>query len=81
MICSEVLREDPTHDILVDLHAEGMRDLLGNTLIAESEFTKLHFEDDRDDFLCRTLGAWLAPGSRRREQPAIFAIDQRLVDS
>ena len=81
MICSEMLREDPTHDILVDLHAECMRDLLGNTLIAESGVTKLHFEDGRDDFLCRTLGVWLAPGSRRREQPAIFAIDQRLVDS
>ena len=81
MICSEMLREDPTHDILVDLHAECMRDLLGNTLIAKSGVTELHFEDGRDDFLCRTLGTWLAPGSRRREQPAIFAIDQRLVDS
>ena len=29
-------REDPAHDVLIDLHGERMRDLLGNALIAKS---------------------------------------------
>ena len=62
-IFAVVLREDPAHDILVDLHAECMGNLLSNALIAESGVTELHFEDGRDDFLCRALRAWLAPGS------------------
>ena len=53
MIWAVVRREDPAHDVLINLHAECMRDLLGNALIAESGVTKLHLEDGRDDFLCR----------------------------
>jgi len=81
MIFAVVLREDPTHDILVDLHAECMGNLLSNALIAESGVTELHFEDGRDDFLCRALRAGLAPGSSGGEQAPIFSIDQRLVES
>jgi len=58
-----------------------MRNLFSNALIAESAVTELHFEDGRDDFLCRALRAGLAPGSSGREQAAIFSIDQRLVES
>ena len=72
MICSEVLREDPTHDILVDLHAECMRDLLGNTLIAESGVTELQFEDGRDDFLFRALRTGLAPGPAEENRRRYF---------
>ena len=43
--------------------------------------TELHFEDGRDDSLCRAFRAVFAPGSHGREQKAIFSIDQRLVES
>ena len=60
--------EDPTDDILIDLHTECMRDLLSDALITESGIAKLHLEDGRDDFLSRSLRAWLAPDSGGREQ-------------
>ncbi len=81
MIGAVMSCENPPDDILVDLHLEGVRDLFGNALIAESGVTTLHLEDGRDDLLRRVLGAWLASGSRGREQAAILSIDQRMVES
>ena len=78
MIWEVLRREDSAHDVLVNLHAECMRDLLGDALIAKSVVTKLHLDDGRDDFLRRALRAGLALGSRGREEAAIFCIDQRL---
>ena len=57
MIWAVLRREDSTHDVLINLNAECMRDLLGNALMAESGVTELHLEDGRDDFLRRTLRA------------------------
>ena len=81
MIGAVVRREHPAHDVLINLQAECMRDLLGDALIAESVVTKLHLDDGRDDFLRRALQAGLALGSRGREEAAIFCINQRLVES
>jgi hypothetical protein len=52
-----VLREHPAHDIFIDLDAEGVRDLLGNALIAESGVTKLHFDNRCDECRRGTLRA------------------------
>ena len=68
-------------DILIDLHAECMRDLLGDVLMAESGVAQLHLDDGRDDFLCRTLRTGLASGSGGGEQAPILSIDQRLAES
>ena len=81
MICAVVLRKDPTHDVLINLHVECMRDLLSDALIAESGVTQLHLNDGRDDFLRWTLRTGLASRACGREQAAIFSIDQRLVES
>ena len=83
MIWAVMRREDSAHDVLVNLHGENMRDLLGNALIAESGITELHLDDGRDDLLCGALRAWLAPGSGSGggEQVLILAIDQRFVES
>ena len=81
MIWVVMRREDSTHDVLINLHGESMRDLLGNALIAKSGVTELNLKDGRNDFRCRVLGAGLAPGSRGREQAPILSIDQRLVES
>ena len=81
MIWAVMSCKDPADDILIDLHVECIWDLLGNALIAESGVAMLRLEDGRADFLCRTLRAWLAPGSGRGEQAPILSIEQRLVES
>ena len=81
MMWAVVCREDSAHDVLIDLHGERMRNLLGNALIAKSGVTKLHLKDGRDDFLWRALGARLTPGSGGGEQAPILSIDQRLAES
>ncbi len=52
------LRQSPAHDALINLHAECMRDLCGNALIAESGVTTLAIDllypankpnDEKDD--------------------------------
>ena len=45
-----VLRKHAANDILVDLDAEGMRDLLGDAQVAELGIAGLHLDDRRDDF-------------------------------
>ncbi len=56
----QVLREHAAYDIFIDLDAEGVRDQLGNALIAESGVTKLNFDDRRDEFRRGTLGPGLS---------------------
>jgi len=81
MIWVVLRRENPAHDVLINLHGECMRNLFDNALIAESGVPKLHLEDGRDDLLGRTLRSGFALGSGGGEQAAIFPIDQRLVES
>ena len=54
-------REHTAHRILVDLDAEGMRNLLGDAQIAEVRIARFHLDDRRDEFCGRTFG----PGRRR----------------
>ena len=69
--------EDPTDDILIDLHGECMRDLLSDALITESGVAKLHLEDGRDDFLSvnpsTNRSIVVRDGARRRERRLIIS--------
>ena len=59
---SEVLSEDATHDVLVDLDAERMSHLLGNARTTEAWIAVLHFEDRCDEFLRGVLSALVSDG-------------------
>ena len=50
-----VLREHAAHDILVDVKAEGMCDLLGDADTAELGISVLELDDRRDEFRGRTF--------------------------
>ena len=59
-----MLREYPTHNIFVDVDAEGVRDLLGDAHAAETRIAPLHLDDGRDEF----RGGPLGPGLRRCDE-------------
>jgi hypothetical protein len=48
-----VHREYAAHDIFIDLDAEGIRDLLGDTDATESGIAALHLDDRHNE-----LGRW-----------------------
>jgi len=73
---SEVLSEDATHDVLVDLDAERMSHLLSNARTTEAWIAVLHFEDRCDEFLRGPFRPWSLTGSGR-EQQSVFPLDQR----
>lgn len=75
-----VLREHAAHDILVNLDAEDMRNLLGNADTAEFRIAALHLDDCRNKFGGGTFRArLLSPGGGGKEQ-LVLAIDQGLVE-
>jgi hypothetical protein len=51
-----VSSEDSTNYILVDVDAEGMRNLLGDSHVPETPVALLHLDDGRDEFRGRTFG-------------------------
>jgi hypothetical protein len=73
---SEVLSEDATHDVLVDLDAERKSHLLGNARTTEAWIAVLHFEDRCDEFLRGPFRPWSLTGSGR-EQQSVFPLNQR----
>jgi hypothetical protein len=75
-----VSSEDSTNQILVDLHAEGMSDLLGDSHIAETRVAPLHLDDGRDEFRRRTFGTRFAAMRRRGKEQPVFPIHQGLVE-
>ena len=75
-----VLGEHAAHDVLVDLDAEDVGDLLGDTDTAELGIAGLDLDDCRDEFRGRALRPGLASFGRRRKEQAIFAIDQRVME-
>ena len=54
-----MFREHAANDIFVDLDAEGMSDLLGDSRVSETRIALLHLDDGRDEFRGGTFG----PGS------------------
>src|SRR5262245_33993827 len=47
--------ENPAHHVLVDIHAEGQRNLLGNSRTTPGRVSAFHFHDGVDQFLGRPL--------------------------
>lgn len=70
-----MVRQNPTHHVLVDFQAEGVRDLLGDAGTAEARVEALDLEDCGDQFFGRPLGSGATPGLRGK-QPLIFTPDQ-----
>ena len=68
------------HDILVDLDAEGMSDLLGDAHTAKLGIAPLHLDDGSDEFRARTFGSGFAAMRRGGKEQAIFAIHQGIVE-
>ena len=46
--------KNPAHHVLVDVHAEGQRNLLGNSRTTPRRVTSFHFNDGIDQFLDET---------------------------
>jgi len=67
---SVVLCEHATHDIFIDVDAEGMGDLLGDAYTAEPGVSALQLNNRRDEFCRGTFGATfvatVAEGKSRR---------------
>ena len=68
------------NDIVVDLDAEGIRDLLGDPHVAETRIVPFHLYNGRDEFRGRTFGTGFAAMRRGRKEKAVFPIDQCLVE-
>jgi hypothetical protein len=75
-----VFGEHATHDILVEVHAERMRDLLRDAHTAELGIAAFEFHDRRDECHGRAFGTGLAARGRGRKEPAVFPIHQRVVE-
>src|SRR5262245_22529031 len=75
-----VLREYASNDVSVDLHAEGVSNLLGDSHAAETGIAPLHLDDGRDEFRGRTFGTGFAAMRREEEEQAVFPTHQRLVE-
>ena len=67
------------HNIFVDLHAEGIGDLLGDAQVAELGIAVLHLNNGCDELRGRAFGSGFASMSRGREEQAVLAFDQCLV--
>ena len=75
-----VPREHATHDIFVDVNAEGMRDLLGDTHTAEPGVAALQLNDRRDEFWRGSFGARFAATAEGGKGQTIFPIHQGFVE-
>jgi len=47
--------KNPPHHVLVDIHAKGQSDLLGNSRTTPARVTSFHFNDGIDQFFGRSL--------------------------
>jgi hypothetical protein len=50
-----MLSKNPAHHVLVNVHADGQRDLLGDSRTTAGRITSFHFNDGFDQFLGRPL--------------------------
>jgi hypothetical protein len=70
--------QDAANNILVDLHAEGRRNLLRNSGTAPAGITPFHFNDGVDQFFTRSLGTRLTPAFGGKQQ-AVLSFGQHVV--
>ena len=74
-----VLGENTPHQVLVDLDAERLGELLGDSGAAKARVARLHLDDGVDELLRRALGSGLAQ-TACREQPPVLSLLERLVE-
>ena len=77
---SVVSGKDAADDILVDLDAEGMSDLLSDSHAAETRIAPLHFDDGRDELGRLSFRAGLGAMRRGGKEQAAFLMHQRFVE-
>ena len=75
-----MLREYTAHNIFVDAHPEGMRDLLGNAYTSELGVAALQLNDRRDEFRGGTFGTRFAAMRRGGKEQAVLPIYQCIVE-
>src|SRR5713226_7864812 len=75
---SVVFREHPADDILVDIDAKGVRNLLCDAETANTGIAAFELDDRVDEFLRRSLRAGAM--TSRREKPPILAFLECLVE-
>src|SRR5215470_17122725 len=71
--------KNPAYHVLVDIHAEGQRNLLGNSRTTPGRVTAFHFNDGIDQFLGRPL--WTRPTSALgRKQHVVLSFRQYVME-
>jgi hypothetical protein len=71
--------KNPAHHVLVNVHAEGQRSLLGNSRTTPGRVTSFHFNDGIDQFLGRPL--WTRPTSALgRKQHVVLLFRQYVME-
>src|SRR6516225_5739413 len=63
--------ENATHDILVDLDAEGQGELLSHSRATPVRITQFHFNDCVDEFFVRSFWARLTPTLGRKQHAVL----------
>src|SRR6516165_5257355 len=71
--------KNPSHDVLVDVHAEGQRNLLGNSRTTPGRVTPFHFNDGIDQFFGRSLRT-RSTSALRRKQHAVLSFRQQVME-
>lgn len=75
-----MLGEHATNYIFVDINAEGMSDLLGNTHTAKARIAALHLNDRHNEFRRGSFGARFTPAATRAKELPILSIHQGPVE-
>ena len=72
--------EDSPHDILINLNAEGIGDLLGNPRTAEAWIAPFHLDYETNQFWLRTFRAGFGAGTKGKK-PIILVLDEGCMKS
>src|SRR5215469_9610371 len=67
------------HDVLVDVHAEGQSNLLGNSRTTPARVTSFHFNDGIDQLFGRSLQT-RPTSAPRGKQHAVLSFRQQVME-
>jgi hypothetical protein len=68
----EVHRQNPAHDVFVDLDAEGQCDLLSDSFASPAAITPFHFDNRIDQLFRRSFGPWSTDSFWGEQQPVLL---------
>src|SRR2546422_10221926 len=71
--------ENPTHDVLVDVGAEGQSDLFRNSRTAPGRIPPLHFNDGGNEFLAGSFRTGLTSALWGKQQP-VLSLDEDVME-